>query len=81
VPRFAKDQAAADPAGFALVDADREMTWAEVDDSLNRCANRIRQALTVSWENPDELRCSPTTPPKLRWLTSAPSSVEHRLFR
>jgi long-chain acyl-CoA synthetase len=44
VPRFAKDQAAADPAGFALVDADREMTWAEVDDSLNRCANRILSA-------------------------------------
>jgi long-chain acyl-CoA synthetase len=44
VPRFAKNQAASDPAAFALVDADREMTWAEVDDSLNRCANRILAA-------------------------------------
>jgi acyl-CoA synthetase (AMP-forming)/AMP-acid ligase II len=44
VPRFAKEQAAVDPTGFALVDPRREMTWSEVDDALNRCANRILEA-------------------------------------
>lgn len=48
MPRFAKQCAAADPTGFALVDilADgaRELTWAQVDDALNRCANLLFDA-------------------------------------
>lgn len=44
MPRFAKEQASLDPSGFALVDARREMTWSDVDDALNRCANRIIEA-------------------------------------
>ncbi|MGE5211918.1 MAG: AMP-binding protein [Acidobacteriota bacterium] len=41
MPRFAKECAAADPTGFALVDGDRELTWSQVDDALNRCANLL----------------------------------------
>jgi long-chain acyl-CoA synthetase len=44
VPRFAKRQAALDSAGFALVDGRREMTWAQVDEALNRSAYRIIDA-------------------------------------
>lgn len=44
MPRFAKERAAADPTGFALVDGGRELTWAEVDDALNRCANLLLDA-------------------------------------
>ena len=44
MPRFAKDCAAADPNGFALVDGDRELTWSQVDDALNRCANLLLAA-------------------------------------
>jgi acyl-CoA synthetase (AMP-forming)/AMP-acid ligase II len=44
MPRFAKDCAAADPTGFALVDDGREFTWSEVDDALNRCANLLLAA-------------------------------------
>jgi len=44
MPRFAKERAAADPAGFALVDGDRIMGWAEVDDALNRSANLLLAA-------------------------------------
>jgi long-chain acyl-CoA synthetase len=44
MPRFAKECAALDPTGFALVDGDREMTWTEVDDALNRCANLLLAA-------------------------------------
>ena len=44
MPRFAKNCAALDPTGFALVDDGREMTWAEVDDALNRSANLLLDA-------------------------------------
>jgi long-chain acyl-CoA synthetase len=44
MPPFAKIQAEADPTGFALVDPDRELTWSEVDEALNRCANLILAA-------------------------------------
>ncbi|MEM7288511.1 MAG: AMP-binding protein [Actinomycetota bacterium] len=44
MPAFAKARAEADPTGFALVDPTRELTWAEVDDALNRCANLILAA-------------------------------------
>jgi len=44
MPRFAKERAADDPTGFALVDDDRELTWAEVDEALNRCANLLLDA-------------------------------------
>ena len=44
MPRFAKECAAADPTGFALVDGDRELTWLQVDDALNRCANLLLAA-------------------------------------
>ena len=44
MPRFAKECAAADPTGFALVDGDRELTWSQVDDALNRCANLLLEA-------------------------------------
>ncbi|MFN3257840.1 MAG: AMP-binding protein [Ilumatobacter sp.] len=41
MPRFAKEQAAKDPTGFALVDSDRIFTWSEVDEALNCCANLL----------------------------------------
>ncbi len=48
MPRFAKENATLDPSAFALVDvgrgATRELTWAEVDDALNRCANLLLDA-------------------------------------
>jgi long-chain acyl-CoA synthetase len=44
MPRFAKECAAADPTGFALVDGDRELSWSQVDDALNRCANLLLEA-------------------------------------
>lgn len=44
MPAFAKAQAAADPDGFALVDPNRQLSWAEVDDVLNRCANLLLAA-------------------------------------
>ena len=45
MPRFAKECAALDPTGFALVDGDREMSWTDVDDAvLNRCANLLLAA-------------------------------------
>ncbi|WP_040494343.1 AMP-binding protein [Ilumatobacter nonamiensis] len=44
MPAFAKQRAAEDPTGFALVDAQREYTWSDVDEALNRCANRLRDA-------------------------------------
>jgi long-chain acyl-CoA synthetase len=44
MPRFAKERAAADPTGFALVDGERELTWSQVDDALNRCANLLLDA-------------------------------------
>ena len=44
MPRFAKECAAADPTGFALVDGERELTWSQVDDALNRCANLLLAA-------------------------------------
>ncbi len=44
MPAFAKRRAAEDPTGFALVDANREYTWHEVDEALNRCADRLLQA-------------------------------------
>ncbi len=44
MPQFAKEQVATDPHAVALVDPHRELTWAEVDDALNRCANRILAA-------------------------------------
>ena len=47
MPRFAKERAAADPTGFALVDDGRELTWAEVDDALNRCANLLLDDFTI----------------------------------
>ena len=34
------------PFRFALVDGDRELTWSEVDDALNRCAN-LHQSLQI----------------------------------
>ena len=44
MPAFAKARAIADPTGFALVDPHRELTWAEVDDALNRAANLVLAA-------------------------------------
>jgi long-chain acyl-CoA synthetase len=41
MPAFAKRRAAEDPTGFALVDDGVELTWSEVDDALNRCANLL----------------------------------------
>jgi len=41
MPQFAKTQAKADPSAVALVDPNQELTWADVDDALNRCANNI----------------------------------------
>ena len=44
MPRFATERAQLDPTGFALVDGDRELTWQQVGDSLNRCANLLLAA-------------------------------------
>ncbi len=57
MPSFAKQRAAEDPDGFALVDitADgvRELTWSEVDDALNRCASRLIAAGAAGELGPD----------------------------
>ncbi len=45
MPRFATECAHRDPAGFALVDAGRVLTWAQVGEALNRCANRLLAAV------------------------------------
>ena len=47
MPRFATERAAQDPTGFALVDGGRELTWAQVGDALNRCANQLLAAAEV----------------------------------
>ena len=48
MPTFAKEHAQADPDGFALVDrrpdGDRVLTWGEVDETLNRCADLLLAA-------------------------------------
>ncbi len=57
MPRFARQRATEDPTGFALVDVSphgaREMTWAEVDDALNRCASRLIDAGAAGELGPD----------------------------
>lgn len=44
MPQFAKDQAAADPTAIAMRDPRQALTWAEVDEALNRCANLVHEA-------------------------------------
>jgi long-chain acyl-CoA synthetase len=44
MPQFAKDKAAEDPAAIALRDPRRALTWSDVDDALNRCANLVLAA-------------------------------------
>ncbi len=48
MPSFAKQAAALDSApggaGFAMVDPNRTLSWEEVDDALNRCANLLIDA-------------------------------------
>ena len=41
MPQFAADLAAADPSAVALADQHRDLTWSQVDDTLNRCANLL----------------------------------------
>jgi len=41
MPEFAASLAAADPNAVALADQYRDLTWTEVNDSLNRCANLL----------------------------------------
>lgn len=41
MPEFAATLAAADPNAVALADPYRDLTWTEVNDSLNRCANLL----------------------------------------
>jgi len=41
MPEFAAELAAADPTAVALADHHRDLTWTEVNDSLNRCANLL----------------------------------------
>jgi len=41
MPEFAAELAAADPNAVALADQYRDLTWTEVNDSLNRCANLL----------------------------------------
>ena len=41
MPEFAAALAAADPDAVALADPYRDLTWTEVNDSLNRCANLL----------------------------------------
>ena len=54
MPRFAKEKSALDPTGFALVDGDRIMTWSEVDEALNRCANLLLTADRAGDLGPDQ---------------------------
>ena len=44
MPRFATERAGQDPTGFALVDAGHELSWAQVGEALNRCANLLLTA-------------------------------------
>ena len=62
MPAFAKAAAAADPTGFALVDPNGEMSWAQVDLALNRCAQALlatglgpRRRIAVFAENAAEV--------------------------
>ena len=62
MPAFAKAAAAADPTAFALVDPSGEMTWAQVDLALNRCAQALlttdlgpRRRIAVFAENAAEV--------------------------
>ena len=41
MPEFAAVLAAADPTAVALADQHRDLTWTEVNDTLNRCANLL----------------------------------------
>ena len=41
MPRFATERAQKDPTAFALADGGRELTWADVGEALNRCANLL----------------------------------------
>lgn len=41
MPQFSSAAALVDPTGFALVDPQGELTWSEVDDALNRCAQHL----------------------------------------
>lgn len=41
MPEFAAALAAADPHAVALADHYRDLTWTEVNDTLNRCANLL----------------------------------------
>jgi len=41
MPEFAAVLAEADPTAVALADPYRDLTWTEVNDSLNRCANLL----------------------------------------
>ena len=41
MPEFAAALAAADPTAVALADQYRDLTWTEVNDTLNRCANLL----------------------------------------
>jgi len=41
MPVFAAKLAAADPTAVALADQYRDLTWTEVNDTLNRCANLL----------------------------------------
>jgi len=53
MPRFATERATQDPTGFALVVAGLEMSWAEVGDALNRCANLLLDAANAGDLGPD----------------------------
>ena len=48
MPAFATRRAAEDPTGFALVDDGVELTWSQVDDALNRCANLLLMSTACS---------------------------------
>lgn len=41
MPEFAAELAEADPTAVALADHYRDLTWTEVNDTLNRCANLL----------------------------------------
>ena len=41
MPEFAAELAAADPTAIALADPSRDLTWTEVDVTLNQCANLL----------------------------------------
>jgi long-chain acyl-CoA synthetase len=47
MPRFATARAAQDPSSFALVVDGKEMSWTEVGDVLNRCANLLLDAASA----------------------------------